>query len=814
MSIDLGQFLPIFFEETREHLEALESGLLAVDLSAPDTETVNAIFRAAHSIKGGAGTFGFTDVANFTHTLETLLDRVRHGDLHLDEHRVDVCLEAVDVLGALVAAHQGSPAVPSERVSEISTALAKAADLVPAGSEGHDTQTAPPVQAGTACNAGEPPPFLGLVEITWTLPEASTLPAGALENLIDTLAQLGRVEGFARPPGTQVSGEWQVVLETEATPDALRELIGFVLEPRSVNVRRLSGGNPAHEPLLPYGFFDQAPGLPDSADERASEGHPQGKAPLSAFSAEQNPAYGFFEPLPDTCDHLLSSTAEDPGYGFFEPLPDAQLGGPLAVVAPPKTPESEGFGFFDEAPGAPRDNKPQPPHTQKPAESDMGYGFFEGAPGTAPLTAPPSAPAPAPASEPMVKASRPLTTGPAPSGPPGDTSIRVGTTKVDQLINLVGELVITQSMLLQSARDLDPVAHERMIAGLTQLERNSRDLQEAVMSIRMVPMSLVFSRFPRMVRDLAKKLGKQAELHLMGESTELDKGLTEKIVDPLTHLVRNAVDHGLETTENRVAAGKSETGHITLAASHQSGHIVIEISDDGAGLNRERILSKARQNNIPVSDDMSDSDVWDLIFAPGFSTAEAVTDVSGRGVGMDVVRRNILALGGNVQLSSALGRGTRVSIRLPLTLAILDGMSVRVGTETFIVPLGFIIESLQGDGLELRPVGRDGTVVRVRDEYLPVMPLATLFGMPPTGQCGVFVVLEAENRKLALGVDELLGQHQVVVKNLETNYRRVGGISGATILGDGKVSLILDVNSIIQMAGTADLSQQGSRHEQ
>jgi two-component system chemotaxis sensor kinase CheA len=381
------------------------------------------------------------------------------------------------------------------------------------------------------------------------------------------------------------------------------------------------------------------------------------------------------------------------------------------------------------------------------------------------------------------------------------SSIRVGIEKVDQLINLVGELVITQAMIEQRIGALDPIIHERLLNSASQLARNTRDLQEAVMSIRMMPMDYVFSRFPRMVRDLAGKLGKKVEFVTRGAATELDKGLIERIVDPLTHLVRNSVDHGIEMPEKRRAAGKNETGKLTLSAAHQGGNIVIEVSDDGGGLSRDRILAKAKSQGLPVSDTMTDADVWQLIFAPGFSTAEVVTDVSGRGVGMDVVKRNITAMGGTVDIRSLPGSGTTIAISLPLTLAILDGMSVKVGEEVYILPLGYVIESLQPAAVDVKEIAGEGKVVKVREEYLQLIPLYQIFAIEPRftdPSQGIVVILESEGKKAALLVDSLVGQQQVVVKNLESNFRKVAGISGATILGDGGVSLILDVAALLR----------------
>ena len=379
------------------------------------------------------------------------------------------------------------------------------------------------------------------------------------------------------------------------------------------------------------------------------------------------------------------------------------------------------------------------------------------------------------------------------------TSIRVAVEKVDQLINLVGELVITQSMLAQRSNELDPVNHGDLITSMGQLQRNARDLQESVMSIRMMPMEYVFSRFPRLVRDLASKLNKQIELTLLGSSTELDKSLIERIIDPLTHLVRNSLDHGIELPDNRVAAGKSPVGNLTLSAEHQGGNICIEVIDDGAGLNRERILAKAVSQGMAVHENMTDEEVGMLIFAPGFSTAEQVTDVSGRGVGMDVVKRNIQEMGGHVEIQSKQGAGTTIRILLPLTLAILDGMSVKVSDEVFILPLNAVMESLQPREEDLHPLAGGERVLEVRGEYLPLVELWKVFdvdGAKTEATKGIVVILQSAGRRYALLVDQLIGQHQVVVKNLESNYRKVPGISAATILGDGSVALIVDVSAL------------------
>ncbi len=385
-------------------------------------------------------------------------------------------------------------------------------------------------------------------------------------------------------------------------------------------------------------------------------------------------------------------------------------------------------------------------------------------------------------------------------------SIRVAIDKVDELINLVGELVITQSMLSQTGDDLassgvdDGI--EKLRDGLAQLERNTRELQESVLQIRMLPISFSFSRFPRLVRDLSSKMDKQIELKMTGENTEVDKTVLEKISDPLVHLVRNSLDHGIETPAIRKAAGKPETGTLELCAYHEGGDIIIKVIDDGAGLNRDVILKKAIEKGlVGEHEELSEERICNLIFAPGFSTAAVVSDVSGRGVGMDVVRRNVRDLGGNVSIANNKDAGSTVTIRLPLTLAILDGQQARIGSEIYIVSLVSIVESLQMREEHISSITGQSEFFRLRDEYIPIIRINELFGMT-TGktdlQDGLLMVVEADNKRVGLFVDELLGQQQVVIKSLETNFRQIQGISGATILGDGTVALIMDVAGLIQ----------------
>ncbi len=713
MTYDLSQFHQVFFDESAEHLEAMESILLKLDPGAPEQEDLNAIFRAAHSIKGGAGTFGFTDIAAVTHVAETLLDRLRRQELALETTMVDALLEASDVIKAQLAAHQaGQSSDPA------------AADAVRARLEA--------VSRGGSVGAVKvdktPSPSSKTSRRFSVRFEAPTDDPG-VASLIAELRSLGEVEvaqpakGRGRRKGNLQA--WELRVTTTADEAELRGLLEFVLPAEAVVIERLGESEVV------------------SADAEAA-----GDA-TSGVAKEQSDA---------------TSAEPDVGYGFFEPLP---------VLVESK---DESFGFFDDAPGMPTGEPPSSVGRRATDQVDVKEGRAGRRDSDKVVVAPAAQDA---------------------------SSIRVSVEKVDQLINLMGELVITQSMLVQTAERADPALYEALYSGIAQLQRNSRDLQEAVMSIRMMPIAFVFSRYPRLVRDLASKLGKQVDLKLVGEHTELDKGVIEKIADPLTHLVRNSLDHGLENTEDREQNGKTAKGTITLSAFHQGGNIVIEVADDGRGLDREKILAKAKSRGMPVSDDMADADVFALIFEAGLSTAEQVTDVSGRGVGMDVVRKNILALGGRVEIRSQPGKGCTVSIRLPLTLAILDGMSVAVGNEMYIVPLGFIEESLQPAASDIRTIAGKGVVMQVRGEYLSVLRLHQAMGIQPKVtefHKGIMVILEAEGVRIAMFVDGLVGQHQVVIKSIESNYRRVKGISAATIMGDGKVAMILDVGQLVRMA--------------
>jgi two-component system, chemotaxis family, sensor kinase CheA len=512
---------------------------------------------------------------------------------------------------------------------------------------------------------------------------------------------------------------------------------------------------------------------------------------------------------------LLEAAAQAPA-----PAVAAEPAAPIANERPEHSFDmiEQGYGLFAGAPGSPvaATTANESGSTVPNADLVQGYGLFPGAPGNphTPASHAASVVGLVEAADGAAQAGGGVTPTAGAAGAAGATvrpkpgaaataetsTLRVSVSKIDQLINQVGELVITQAMLAQLSSQLDSSVNQHLLAGLADLERNTRDLQESVMSIRMIPMSVVFSRFPRMLRDLAGKLEKKVDLVTHGEATELDKGLIEKITDPLTHLIRNSCDHGIELPAERAAKGKPETGTITLSAAHNGGSILIEVRDDGKGLSRQKLIEKARSKGIEAHDDMPDQDVWQLIFAPGFSTAEVVTDVSGRGVGMDVVKKNIASLGGTVELDSVEGVGMSVKVRLPLTLAIMDGMSVRVADEVYILPLSSVVESFQAKAGDINTVAQDAQLVKVRDEYMPVIEVDKLFQVPRaagvTDANSIMVVIESDGVRVALMVDELLGQQQVVIKNLESNYKKVSNISGATILGDGSVALILDTSSL------------------
>jgi two-component system, chemotaxis family, sensor kinase CheA len=670
MTIDLTQFHDAFFEESFEALDSMEAALLKLDVGAPDKELINTIFRVAHSIKGGSATFGFSDIASFTHSLETLLDELRSGTMQVTPGMSDLLLKSVDVMRAMLRAVQQKKPIDAQKVSDLQFDL----ELMIA-----QKNSAP-------ASAPAPVPVVEPTRKQWEIlfrpfPELFARGNDPLRMLRE-LAELGELESLADitalPPFAQMDPQscyvaWTLQLTADVEETAIRQI------------------------------FEWAEG---------------------------------------DCELRIK-------------LANAPEAEPAVVVETPVLVDA----------------------------------------------APPPPPPPAPSAPPKLEA---VPKPDAPVEKMGDSgSIRVSVEKIDELMNTVGELVITQAMLSQLSTRLEGPSAEKLRAGLAQLERNMRELQESVMRVRMLPINVVFSRFPRMVRDLAQRLGKQIELKLTGEQTELDKTVLEKIGDPLVHLVRNSIDHGIETPEKRTAAGKSPAGTVHLDACHRGGNIAVEVSDDGGGLDKNRILAKAKDRGLVGPNDvLTDEQIYELIFLPGFSTAEKTTDVSGRGVGMDVVRRNIKELGGKIELRSELGKGSKTIITLPLTLAIVDGQSVSVGNETYIVPLISIVESMQLKAANVSKLSGRGEVFSFRGYYLPIIRLYELFGVEPRTKVldeGLVVVAEGEgHQRIGLFVDDLLGQQQVVIKSLEANYGHVEGVSGATILGDGSVALILDIPGLIR----------------
>lgn len=674
MSVDLEQFKQIFFEESFEGLETMESGLLSMKDGETDLDVVNDIFRAAHSIKGGSATFGFNAVASFTHVMEGLLDEMREGKRQADQTVINILLESVDEIRSLMTAYQNQedPDVEQAQVLQKKLENIFSAD----SDEGVDVDTSDSEQDADERRLGWHIEFA---------PHDNLLLTGN-----DPLLMISELDYL---------GEMSLQMHDEKLP------------PFS-----------AMDPEVCYLKWDID--LLNVAD----------KDPI-----EEEQIKEIFEWVEDECD----------------------LG--IKGIYPERKADDRRLG----------DRRQESAQTDR-RQADRREGSRR--PTDKAVTAQP-------------------------------TNIRVDTSRIDALIDMVGELVITQSMLGQLGEEFEMGKLGRLREGLEELERNSREIQEAVMKVRMQPISFAFNRFPRMVHDLSQKLDKKIRLELVGEDTEMDKTVMEKINDPLVHLVRNSLDHGLEGPEERLAAGKDEEGTVCLKAFHQGGSIVVEVSDDGRGLDRDKLFAKGVERGlIKESDVLSDEQVYMLLFAAGFSTAEQLSDISGRGVGLDVVRRNIESLGGNTDVRSTLGEGTVFSIRLPLTLAVLDGQLLKADGQTYVLPLNAIVESLQVDAASVSSLAGDTKMYHLRDEYIPMISLSMLFGIAehpqPEQNKGntLLIIVEWADKCIGLLVDELLGQQQVVIKSLETNYQRVAGLSGATILGDGTVSLILDISGLIEMS--------------
>ncbi len=685
MTIDMEQFHQVFFEESFEGLDVMETGLLNLSPGTADMEEINTIFRAAHSIKGGSGTFGFMDVAAFTHVMETLLDEMRDGRRQVAQQSVNVLLGSVDCLREMLTAIQSGSDVDSESVNQ------------------HQKELEVELNGGAGEEDSQP--------------------------------------------------EEEIAAQPEAPLDATTEAGWHIIFCPHVHLMK-TGNDPVRmfrelEELGDFTVEADFRGLPSLQDVDPEECHLSWDIRLEG-EIERMEIDEVFDWVEDDCDMTIISFSDE-----------ARRNAPAV------------------------EEKPEPEIKPEPLQEVAQNKAVPKAAPTLTKTA----------KQPEKKV----------VAKPASASIRVDTAKIDSLINMVGELVITQSMLSSLGDNFDMTKLDLLQSGLSQLESHTRELQQSAMSIRMMPISFVFSRFPRLVHDLSSKMGKQIELKLSGENTEVDKTVIELISDPLVHLVRNSLDHGVEMPEKRVAAGKPALGTVHLNAFHRGGNIVIEVTDDGNGLDGDKLFNKAVEKGVVEADaQLTEKEKFDLIFAAGFSTAEVVSDVSGRGVGMDVVRKNIEALGGHVEIRSKLGKGSTFAIYLPLTLAILDGQSVAVGDETYIVPLGSIIESFNLKQEMISHVAGRGETFRLRDEYLPILRMKRLFDIKPSlsGESseGLLVVVEGQGTRCGLLVDDLLGQQQVVIKSLETNYRKIEGISAATILGDGSVGLILDIPGLLRLA--------------
>ena len=772
MNINIEQFHQIFFEESIESLDNMEHALLQIgDGSDVDLETVNTIFRAAHSIKGSSGTFGFYALSEFTHVLETLLDKVRDGKKSLDKASIDLLLKSCDCLRSMINNLINQEEVDDtlakllvtqfealDKENNESIAIEDVIEIPEQSFENSldnddqnsslkdsfdnlfdDSKENPPNNSGNdGHNSNDDNKSTGDDEKCWLIsfiPEQQILLTGNEPyRLFRELNEMGTLEikadtnnlpSFELLHPDECYLSWNLKLITNASKQDIEEVFEWVID----------------ECDLKIVLFDDAENINDLSNQHKEK--KQQSENINDNTIKEDTTEKINKEINQT-----SSIKED--VDVEESL----------VKNPNKN-----------------NNKTDISNSNKAQENSSDTT--------------------------VSKNSKPSNKPDNNSTQMSQSSIRVAIDKVDNLINLVGELVITQSMLSQLDTSFDM---EKLHNGLEQLQNNTRELQESVMRIRMLPISFAFNRFPRMIRDLASKTGKQVDLKVSGEQTELDKTVMEKISDPLVHLVRNAIDHGIESSEARLASGKPEQGTINLTAFHLGGNIVIEIKDDGKGLDTEKILNKAKEKGLVESGrDMTEQAIQELIFEPGFSTAKQVTDISGRGVGMDVVRKNIKSLGGRVELFSKAGEGTTFKVHLPLTLAILDGQLVKVGNEIYIIPLISIVESLQIKKELVNTVSGGINLYRLREENVPIIALHKEFNIESDKidvDGGLLVVVESEGQKLGLLVDDLLAQQQVVIKSLEQNYKSIPGISGATILGDGSVALILDIPGFIHKVST------------
>ena len=724
-----------FFQECEELLADLEGGLLAMEEGAGDSETVNAVFRAVHSIKGGAGAFGLEPLVRFAHVFETLLDAVRAGSVPNTVELAAVLLRASDILADHVSAARGLGDV------DMAASAAMAAELE-----------------------------------TWTDPNAAPAPAAA-------------------PVIEEVAPAPVVVAADDAMDD---DDLGFVFVPQTISVEAQA----ADAELVPSNVWTVSIRPKSDLYRKANE---------TALLLRELNRLG---PIKATLDDRALPALED-----LDPEAAFVTWSVRLETEEDETAIREVFEFVDgdcdlEITRGEAVVEDALATLLTVAETPAIIETVEAAPAPVEIAAPapvaeitPAAPAPAPvveAAKPAAPAAPPVKATPVEVPGPGQSVIRVDPERIDRLIDLVGELVINQAMLAQRVGEYGIAPSSNLAMGLDELEQLTREIQDSVMAIRAQPVKSVFQRMPRLVREVANMTGKQARLVMDGENTEVDKTVIERLSDPITHMLRNAIDHGLESPEERKAAGKNPEGVVRLAALHRSGRIVIEVSDDGKGINRERVFSIAVKKGLIAPDlQLTDEEIDNLIFLPGFSTADKISDVSGRGVGMDVVKRSVQALGGRISITSRPGLGSTFTLSLPLTLAVLDGMVVDVAGETLVVPLAAIVESLRPKPEEVRPLGPVGSVLAVRDSFVPLIDVGQALGYrdhSPAPTDGVVLLVEGEDgSRAALVADAIHGQRQVVIKSLEQNYQQVEGVAAATILGDGRVALILDVDATIAM---------------
>ena len=893
--MDLDEILQVFFEETDDHLNTLETLLSALRPTNVSDATINAILRAAHSIKGNSATCGLSQVANVAHEMESLLDVVRSRQGALNTAAVRLLLEAKDQLSAQLQAYKSGMEFPESAVSEICRRLEAIKETLPAyGSVVSDIDDSPafpipiPIPIAKvmqpAMSAKEKlEQVLSNNERTLQILFVLDIAAFPVENVFQAIAECGDYTIIdTRTPKNQRFGQTKVLyhinLTTLAPENEIRDTLGFVVDDEdSITIDVVQGPNNARFGLFDIVFDEEPAQSTEAANARSlltelplasvsvgtgDENDPWGMDALAtpdeklsaiaihsekpATAVNSDPDTFVFAPVPvsvfafpEIVPIAGSSTVEDNSDALFRELealdipesspeimsfkelnaillpanlipavpPVVELSAPLSFI-PLTTSTSDSVDTNTDGPGVKLSMTAGSTHVLDHPLTNIAYlAKTVVTPGNVKTPASPSLmKAPSTGSRQFQRAAD------RKEAAADAVSLRVNLKKVESVVDLVGELVIAQNQLQQATENLDRTQHAHIFDSLAAVTEHTQALQEAVLSIRMTPMSTVFNRFYRMVRELNLKLGKNVVMKTMGETTEMDKILVEKLVDPLAHIIRNAMDHGIETNAERLAAGKAEQGYILLRAFHRANAVVIEIMDDGRGLPREKLLKKAEEKGLLKKDpsEMSDSDVWNLIFEPGFSTASIVTDVSGRGVGMDVVKQNILDLNGRIDIYSAYGKGMKITLTLPLTLSIMDGMFINVSNESFVIPMSNLVKTMSPDERQLQQMKGFGAILNVDGHLLPVVKLAELFDLPDSSvkySDGVWLVLESGDNRVVVWVDKLEGQQQVVLKSLEKNYKKSSGIFGATIRNDGTVALIVEPGDVIQMAAASQQEQ-------